>query len=91
MHAKHARSRTRLVRHNKPACPSEWQPVHWPAMATSRDLSIVPCFSFGFVESYLQESSDASGSKNIGKAFKYFDEVYVQNLTGMCPHPENEG
>ena len=72
--------KTRLVRHNKFSSVVN----NMVSSTQCRDLSMVPSFSFGFVDCYLQKTSEASGKKNIGKAVKYFDEEYVHGLTGKC-------
>ena len=49
---------------------------------TSRDLSVVPKFSFSDVESYAKEKNKASGDKHLSKGVKYYSEKYITSIKG---------
>ncbi|XP_063426804.1 uncharacterized protein LOC134710375 [Mytilus trossulus] len=48
---------------------------------SSRDLTILPDLTFGFVESSVKSSSKSLGVKEMSKGYKYFAEKYVTNIT----------
>lgn len=52
------------------------------ATYSARDLSLVPHFTFSFVEDYIKEVKKSSGSKSIDRGFKYFSENFVHGLSG---------
>ena len=49
---------------------------------SGRDLSIVPTFSFTFVEKYIHKRNISSGSSHINKGVKYFSEGYLHQIRG---------
>uniref|UniRef100_A0A8W8NUK7 SWIM-type domain-containing protein n=1 Tax=Magallana gigas TaxID=29159 RepID=A0A8W8NUK7_MAGGI len=48
--------------------------------STSRDLSVVPTITFGFVEDIVRKCSKSDGAKEITKGYKYFSEKYVTDV-----------
>lgn len=52
--------------------------------STSRDLSVVPTITFGFVEAIVRKCSKSDGAKEITKGYKYFSEKYVTDVRGNC-------
>lgn len=52
--------------------------------STSRDLSVVPTITFGFVEDIVRKCSKSDGAKEITKGYKYFSEKYVTDVRGNC-------
>ena len=49
---------------------------------SGRNLSIVPTFSFTFVEKYIHKRNISSGSSHINKGVKYFSEGYIHQIRG---------
>ena len=49
--------------------------------SATRDLSIVPAITFGFVENFIKTGSQSLGEKELSKGYKYFCERYVTNIT----------
>lgn len=49
---------------------------------TTRDLSIVPAITFGFVEEIVKKCSKSDGTKELTKGYKYFSEKYVTDIKG---------
>ena len=48
----------------------------------SRDLSLVPDISFGFVEAYIDKYTSGSGREQMTKGFKYYSESYIHSIAG---------
>ncbi|KAJ8307432.1 hypothetical protein KUTeg_015516, partial [Tegillarca granosa] len=58
------------------------------AIVDTRDLSLVPSITFGFVESFIKGNSKSLGTKELHKGYKYFSEKYV---TGITVHKLEKG
>ena len=52
------------------------------ASFSSRDLSIVPEFSFSAVESFARSRNKSSGDKHISKGVRYYAEKYIESIKG---------
>ena len=48
---------------------------------TTRDLSLVPPLTFGFVEDVVRQCVRSDGN-TLSKGYKYFSEKYVNNIRG---------
>ncbi|KXJ17593.1 hypothetical protein AC249_AIPGENE24412 [Exaiptasia diaphana] len=46
----------------------------------SRDLSLLPDFSFTFVEQYRKKWEKSSGSKELSKGIKYYSEKFIRDV-----------
>ncbi|KAJ8313195.1 hypothetical protein KUTeg_009251 [Tegillarca granosa] len=59
-----------------------------PNIVDTRDLSLVPSITFGFVESFIKGNSKSLGTKELHKGYKYFSKKYV---TGITVHKLEKG
>lgn len=50
--------------------------------SSTRDLTIVPNITFGFVESFINDHSKSLGNQQLSKGYKYFSEKYITDITG---------
>ncbi|XP_056016152.1 uncharacterized protein LOC125677134 [Ostrea edulis] len=46
----------------------------------TRDLSIVPLITFGFVEETIKTLNKSEGCKEVSKGYKYFSEKYISDI-----------
>lgn len=46
----------------------------------TRDLTVVPPITFGFVEETINKSSASLGAKEVCRGYKYFSETYINDI-----------
>lgn len=49
---------------------------------STRDLTVVPPITFGFVEETIKKSSMSLGTKEVCKGYKYFSEKNIADIRG---------
>ena len=52
------------------------------ATSFTKDLTLVPDITFGFVEDFIKSHSTSSGKEQMTKGFKYYSEQYVHSVSG---------